>query len=274
MAIKKLRPMTPGQRGMSKSTFEELTTDRAHKPLLLPMSSTAGRNNTGRVTARHKGGGHKKHYRIIDFKRNKLNVPGKVATIEYDPNRNARIALIFYVDGEKRYILAPNGLEVGMQIIASPEADIKIGNAMPLRNIPLGTTIHNIELRQGKGGQIVRSAGALAQLVAKEGEYGQVKLPSGEQRMVHLNCIATIGQVGNIEHKNMSIGKAGRKRWMGVRPANRGVTMNACDHPHGGGEGKSPIGGKPQTPWGKPAMGWKTRRNKTSSRFIVRERSR
>jgi large subunit ribosomal protein L2 len=274
MAIKKLRPMTPGQRGMSKSTFEELTTDRAHKPLLLPMSSTAGRNNTGRVTARHKGGGHKKHYRIIDFKRNKLNVAGKVATIEYDPNRNARIALIFYVDGEKRYILAPNGLEVGMQIIASPEADIKVGNAMPLRNIPLGTTIHNIELRQGKGGQIVRSAGAMAQLVAKEGEYGQVKLPSGEQRMVHLNCIATIGQVGNIEHKNMSIGKAGRKRWMGVRPANRGVTMNACDHPHGGGEGKSPIGGKPQTPWGKPAMGFKTRRNKTTSRFIVRERSR
>lgn len=274
MAIKKLRPMTPGQRGMSKSTFDEITTDRPEKSLTFALKSTAGRNNTGRVTARHKGGGHKKHYRIIDFKRNKTNIVGKVATIEYDPNRNARIALIFYVDGEKRYILAPVGLEVGMQVIASSEADIKVGNALPLRNIPLGTTIHNIELRKGKGGQIVRSAGAMAQLVAKDGDYGQVKLPSGEQRMIHLDCIATIGQVGNIEHKNMSIGKAGRKRWMGVRPANRGVTMNACDHPHGGGEGKSPIGGKPQTPWGKPAMGFKTRRNKTTSRFIVRERSR
>jgi len=274
MAIKKLRPMTPGTRGMSRSTFEEITCTTPHKPLLVALKSTGGRNSQGKLTARHKGGGHKKHYRIIDFKRNKVGVVGKVATIEYDPNRNARIALIFYVDGEKRYILAPHGLEVGMQVIASPEADIKIGNCLPMKNIPLGTTIHNIELRQGKGGQIVRAAGAMAQLVAKDGDYAQVRLPSGEQRMVHINCVATIGQVGNIDHKNMSIGKAGRKRWMGVRPANRGVVMNACDHPHGGGEGKSPIGGKPQTPWGKPAMGWKTRRNKKTSRFIVRERSR
>jgi large subunit ribosomal protein L2 len=264
--------MTPGQRGMSKPTFEEITTDKPHKALLIPKKSTAGRNNQGKVTARHKGGGHKQHIRLIDFKRNKIGVPGKVATIEYDPNRNARIALVVYQDGDKRYILAPLGLEVGTPVIASPEADIKVGNALPLRNIPLGTTIHNIELRKGKGGQIVRSAGAMAQLVAKEGDYAQVKLPSGEQRMVNMDCYATIGQVGNIEHKNMSIGKAGRQRWMGVRPANRGVVMNACDHPHGGGEGKSPIGGKPQTPWGKPAMGFKTRRNKTTSRFIVRGR--
>lgn len=274
MAIKKLRPMTPGQRGMSKSTFEEITTDRPQKNLTFALKSQAGRNNQGKVTTRHRGGGHKRHYRIIDFKRNKLDVTGKVATIEYDPNRNARIALIFYADGDKRYILAPVGLNVGMSIISSAGADIKVGNALPLRNIPLGTTIHNIELRKGKGGQIVRSAGALAQLVAKDGDYAQVKLPSGEQRMVHLSCCATIGQVGNIEHKNMAIGKAGRQRWLGKRPANRGVTMNACDHPHGGGEGKSPIGGKPQTPWGKPAMGFKTRRNKSSNRLIVRQRPR
>lgn len=274
MAIRKLRPMTPGQRGMSKHTFDEITTDRPEKSLLEPMKSKAGRNNQGKVTTRHKGGGHKKHYRIIDFKRNKVGVVGRVMTIEYDPNRNCRISLVFYGDGEKRYILTPHGLVVGQEIIASSEADIKIGNAMPLRHIPLGTTIHNIELKKGKGGQIVRSAGAMAQLVAKDGNYAQVKLPSGEQRMVHLDCIATIGQVGNIEHKNMAIGKAGRKRWLGVRPSNRGVVMNACDHPHGGGEGKSPIGGKPQTPWGKPAMGFKTRRNKQTSQFIVRERSR
>ena len=274
MPIKKLRPMTPGQRGMSKSTFEELTTDRPEKSLLSPLKSKAGRNAQGIVTTRHRGGGHKRHYRVIDFKRNKVGIPGKVATIEYDPNRNARIALVNYVDGEKRYILAPHGLEVGMTVIASSEADIKVGNAMPLRNIPLGTSIHNIELRKGKGGQIVRAAGAAAQLVAKDGDYAQVKLPSGEQRMVHIDCIATIGQVGNLEAKNMKLGKAGRKRWMGIRPTVRGVVMNACDHPHGGGEGKSPIGGKPQTPWGKPAMGYKTVRKKASSKFIVRERTR
>ncbi|MEB3327991.1 MAG: 50S ribosomal protein L2 [Candidatus Sericytochromatia bacterium] len=274
MAIKKLRPMTPGQRGMSKSTFEELTTDRPEKSLLTPLHSKAGRNAQGVVTTRHRGGGHKRHYRLIDFKRNKVGVPGKVATIEYDPNRNARIALVNYVDGEKRYILAPHGLEVGMTVLASPEADIKVGNAMPLRNIPLGTSIHNIELRKGKGGQIVRAAGAAAQLVAKDGDYAQVKLPSGEQRMVHIDCIATIGQVGNLDAKNLKLGKAGRKRWMGIRPTVRGVVMNACDHPHGGGEGKSPIGGKPQTPWGKPAMGYKTVRKKASSKFIVRERTR
>lgn len=272
MAIKKLRPMTPGTRGMSRSDFAEITTDSPEKSLLTKLKKHSGRNNQGKVTARHKGGGHRRHYRMIDFKRNKLGVPGKVATIEYDPNRNARIALVFYADGEKRYILAPHGVGVGTEVIASPEADIKPGNALPLKNIPLGTGIHNIELRQGKGGQIVRAAGAMAQLVAKEGDYAQVKLPSGEQRMVNINCWATVGQVGNVEAKNIKVGKAGRKRWLGIRPTVRGVVMNACDHPHGGGEGKSPIGGKPQTPWGKPAMGFKTRRNKTTSKFIVRGR--
>jgi large subunit ribosomal protein L2 len=266
--------MTPGTRGMSRSTFEELTTDTPHKPLLKKLKKLSGRNNQGKITVRHKGGGHKQHYRVIDFKRNKLNVPGVVATIEYDPNRNARIALVNYTDGDKRYILAPVGVAVGTPVIASPDADIKPGNALPLKNIPLGTTIHNIEMRLGKGGQIVRSAGAAAQLVAKEGDYAQVRLPSGEQRMININCWATIGQVGNIDAKNMSVGKAGRKRWMGIKPTVRGVVMNACDHPHGGGEGKSPIGGKPQTPWGKPAMGFKTRKNKTTSRFIVRGRTR
>jgi large subunit ribosomal protein L2 len=272
MPIKKLKPMTPGTRGMSRSTFEELTTDRPEKSLTVRLKRHAGRNAQGKITTRHRGGGHKKNYRLIDFKRNKLGVPGKVTTIEYDPNRNARIALVVYVDGDKRYILAPHGVTVGTEIIASPEADIKPGNALPLKNIPLGTTIHNIELRLGKGGQIVRAAGAMAQLVAKEGDYAQVKLPSGEQRMVNINCWATVGQVGNIDHKNMAVGKAGRKRWMGIKPTVRGVVMNAVDHPHGGGEGKSPIGGKPQTPWGKPAMGFKTRSNKTTSRFIVRDR--
>jgi large subunit ribosomal protein L2 len=274
MPIKKLKPMTPGTRGMSRSTFEELTTDRPEKSLTVRLKRHAGRNAQGKITTRHRGGGHQKNYRLIDFKRNKLGVPGKVTTIEYDPNRNARIALVVYVDGDKRYILAPHGVTVGTEIIASPEADIKPGNALPLKNIPLGTSIHNIELRMGKGGQIVRAAGAMAQLVAKEGDYAQVKLPSGEQRMVNINCWATVGQVGNIDHKNMAVGKAGRKRWMGIKPTVRGVVMNANDHPHGGGEGKSPIGGKPQTPWGKPAMGFKTRRNKQTSRFIVRGRTR
>ncbi|HEY9721754.1 MAG TPA: 50S ribosomal protein L2 [Oscillatoriaceae cyanobacterium] len=274
MAIKKLNPTTPGTRGMSRATFDELTTDKPAKGLTVILKKKSGRNAQGKVTARHKGGGHKQQYRIIDFKRNNHGVQGTVVTIEYDPNRNARIALVNYKDGDKRYILAPVGVGVGTPVIASPEADIKPGNALPLRNIPLGTTIHNIELRKGKGGQIVRSAGAMAQLVAKEGDYAQVKLPSGEQRMVHMDCWATIGQVGNVEAKNEKIGKAGRTRWKGVRPTVRGVVQNACDHPHGGGEGKSPIGGKPQTPWGKPAMGFKTRRNKTTSRFIVRGRTR
>ncbi|MFP5504492.1 MAG: 50S ribosomal protein L2 [Candidatus Sericytochromatia bacterium] len=273
MAIKNLKPNTPGTRGMSRSNFEEITTSTPEKSLLVSLKKHSGRNNQGRVTVRHKGGGHRKHYRLIDFKRDKRGIPGRVATIEYDPNRNARIALVFYADGEKRYILAPVGVTVGTEIIASPEADIKPGNALPLRNIPLGTTIHNIELRVGKGGQIVRSAGAGAQLVAKEGEYAQVKLPSGEQRMVLMTCWATVGQVGNVEFKNMSVGKAGRTRWLGIRPTVRGVVMNACDHPHGGGEGKSPIGGKPQTPWGKPAMGYRTRKNKTTDKFIVRRRN-
>jgi large subunit ribosomal protein L2 len=274
MALKILKPTTPGQRGMSRATFEEITTSKPEKSLLQRKKKHAGRNAEGKITMRHQGGGHKQHYRLIDFKRNKLGVPGRVATIEYDPNRNARIALIHYADGEKRYILAVHGMIVGQEIIASPEADIKPGNAMPLKNIPLGTHIHNIELRPGKGGQMVRSAGALAQLVAKEGDYAQVKLPSGEQRMVLIGCQATIGQVGNLDAKNIKIGKAGRKRWMGIRPTVRGVVMNACDHPHGGGEGKSPIGGKPQTPWGKPAMGYKTRKNKLTSKFVVRQRSR
>ena len=273
MAIKNLKPNPPGTRGMRRSNFEEITTSTPEKSLLVKLKKHSGRNNQGRVTVRHKGGGHRKHYRLIDFKRDKRGIPGRVATIEYDPNRNARIALVFYADGEKRYILAPVGVTVGTEIIASPEADIKPGNALPLRNIPLGTTIHNIELRVGKGGQIVRSAGAGAQLVAKEGEYAQVKLPSGEQRMVLMTCWATVGQVGNVEFKNMSVGKAGRTRWLGIRPTVRGVVMNACDHPHGGGEGKSPIGGKPQTPWGKPAMGYRTRKNKTTDKFIVRRRN-
>lgn len=274
MAINKLRPITPGQRGMSRASFEEITATKPLKSLTRAQKSKAGRNAQGKITTRHRGGGHKQHYRLIDFKRNKMEVPGKVATIEYDPNRNARIALVVYADGDKRYILAPVGVEVGSPVVASASADIKPGNAMPLRNIPLGTGIHNIELHRGKGGQIVRAAGAMAQLVAKDGEYAQVKLPSGEQRMVHMECFATIGQVGNVEFKNMSIGKAGRKRWMGIRPTNRGVVMNACDHPHGGGEGKSPVGGKAQTPWGQPAMGFKTRRNKRTTRFIVRGRTR
>lgn len=274
MAINKLRPVTPGQRGMSRASFEEITASKPVKALTRAQKSKAGRNAQGKVTTRHRGGGHKKHYRIIDFKRNKMEVPGKVTTIEYDPNRNARIALVVYADGDKRYILAPVGLEVGAPVVASASADIKPGNALPLKAIPLGTGIHNIELHRGKGGQIVRAAGAMAQLVAKDGDYVQVRLPSGEQRMVHHECFATIGQVGNVEFKNLSIGKAGRKRWMGIRPTNRGVVMNACDHPHGGGEGKSPVGGKAQTPWGQPAMGFKTRRNKRTTRFIVRGRTR
>jgi len=274
MPARRYKPTSAGRRNSSVLTRDSVTRDKPEKKLTTKLHKTGGRNNKGRITTRHIGGGHKRRYRHIDFKRRKDGVPATVAAIEYDPNRSANIALLHYHDGEKRYILAPHGLEVGMTILASPEADIKVGNAMPLKNIPLGTSIHNIELRKGKGGQIVRSAGAMAQLVAKDGDYAQVKLPSGEQRMVHIDCIATIGQVGNIEHKNMKIGKAGRKRWMGIKPTVRGVVMNAVDHPHGGGEGKSPIGGKPQTPWGKPAMGFKTRRNKQTSRFIVRGRTR
>lgn len=274
MAIKKFKPTSPGKRFMTVSAFEEITTSTPEKSLLAPLKSKAGRNVQGKLTVRHHGGGHKRKYRIIDFKRNKTDIPAKVATIEYDPNRTANIALLHYVDGEKRYIIAPVGLKVGDMVFSGPNADIKTGNALPLRNIPVGTVIHNIELKIGKGGQLVRSAGGQAQLMAKEGNYGYVRLPSGEERLIHLDCYATIGRVGNADHENISIGKAGRSRWMGKRPTVRGVVMNPVDHPHGGGEGKAPIGRKsPVTPWGKPTLGYKTRKkNKASDKYIVKKR--
>jgi len=258
---------------MSVSTFDEITRSRPERSLVVKQNSRAGRNNQGRITSRHRGGGVKQRYRVIDFKRNKFGIPAKVFSIEYDPNRSARIALLHYVDGEKRYILAPNGLKVGDHVMSGPEADIRVGNALPLRNIPTGTVIHNIELHKGRGGQIVRSAGTSAQLMAKEGDYAVVRLPSGEQRTVHLECIATVGQVGNLDHENVRIGKAGRSRYLGRRPHVRGSVMNPVDHPHGGGEGRAPIGGQPQTPWGKPAMGFRTRHNKRTDKFILRRRN-
>ncbi len=273
MGIKKLKPTSPARRYQTYLTNDELTTDQPHKPLLVSKKRTSARNNTGRMTVRHRGGGHKRHYRIIDFKRDKFGVPGIVATIEYDPNRSARIALINYADGEKRYIIAPVGLKVGQSIISGPEADILTGNALPIKNIPLGTEIHNIELKPGKGGQMARSAGSFAQLVAKEGEAAQLRLPSGEIRFVSVNCMATIGQVGNAEHENVSVGKAGRTRWKGVRPTVRGVAMNPVDHPHGGGEGKTSGGRNPVTPWGQPTRGYKTRNNKRTDKFIVKRRT-
>jgi len=274
MAVKKFKPTSPGRRTMTVSAFEEITTDKPEKSLLVPLKKNAGRNVYGRVTARHRGGGHKRQYRLIDFKRNKDGIPATVATIEYDPNRSARIALLNYADGEKRYIIAPLGLKVGDKVMSGPEADIKVGNALPLKNIPVGTMIHNIELKIAKGGQIVRSAGTAAQLMAKEGNYAHVRLPSGEVRLVHVNCRATVGQVGNIEHENITIGKAGRSRWMGKRPHVRGIVMNPVDHPHGGGEGRSPIGRKtPVSPWGQPAKGYKTRRRKETDKFIVKKRT-
>jgi large subunit ribosomal protein L2 len=273
MAIKSYKPTSAGRRHQTCSTFEEITTAKPEKSLLVTLKKTGGRNSFGRVTSRHIGGGHKQKYRIIDFRRDKREIPAKVASIEYDPNRSARIALLHYVDGEKRYILAPLDLKVGDTIIASDTADIKPGNALPLRAIPLGTIIHNIELKIGKGGQLTRSAGTFAQLMSKEGKYAQVKLPSGEVRMVLLDCIATIGQVGNIDHENVNIGKAGRSRWLGKRPKVRGVAMNPVDHPHGGGEGRTSGGRHPVTPWGIPTKGYKTRTNKTSSRFIVKART-
>lgn len=257
---------------MSVSTFDEITRSRPERSLVVKKNSRAGRNNEGHITARHRGGGVKRRYRIIDFKRNKTGVPAKVFSIEYDPNRSARIALLHYVDGEKRYILAPNGLKVGDRVMSGPEADIRVGNALPLRNMPTGAVIHNIELHIGRGGQIVRSAGTAAQLMAKEGDYAVVRLPSGEQRSVHLDCIATVGQVGNLDHENVRVGKAGRSRYLGRRPHVRGSVMNPVDHPHGGGEGRAPIGGQPQTPWGKPAMGYRTRHNKRTDKFILRRR--
>jgi large subunit ribosomal protein L2 len=259
---------------MTRSTFEEITTSTPHKPLLEPHKRQAGRNQQGRMTVRHRGGGAKRNYRRIDFKRDKWDVPARLATIEYDPNRSARIGLLHYADGEKRYILVPQGLQVGAVILAGPRAEARVGNALPLASIPLGTVIHNIELVPGKGGQIVRSAGASAQLMAKEADKAQVRLPSGEVRRVDLRCMATVGQVGNIDHENQNLGKAGRSRHLGRRPEVRGVAMTPRDHPHGGGEGKSPTGMPPKTPWGQPAMGHRTRRNKTSGRLIVRSRHR
>ena len=276
MGIKKFRPTSPALRQMTVSTFDEITTNEPEKSLLSSLNKKSGRNNDGKITIRHRGGGAKRKYRIIDFKRTKDGVPGKVATIEYDPNRTANIALIHYADGEKRYILAPNKLKVGDMIESGEDVDIKIGNALPLKFIPVGTVIHNIELKAGKGGQMVRSAGNSAQLTAKEGNYAQVKLPSSEVRMVRIECRATIGQVGNIDHENITIGKAGRKRHMGIRPTVRGSVMNPNDHPHGGGEGRTPIGRpSPVTPWGKPTLGYKTRqKNKKSDQYIVRARKR
>ena len=272
MALKKYKPTSAGRRFQTSLTFEEISAARPEKSLTVGLRSTGGRNSQGRVTSRFMGGGHKRLYRIIDFRRDKMGVPAKVASIEYDPNRTARIALLHYVDGEKRYILAPNGLTVGAQVVAGPAADILPGNALPLRGIPLGTTIHNIELKRGRCGQLVRSAGAAAQLMAKEGGYAQVRLPSGEVRQVHIECYATIGQVGNIEHENVSVGKAGRSRWVGRRPHVRGVAMNPVDHPMGGGEGKTSGGRHPTSPWGWKTKGMKTRNNKRTDSFIVRRR--
>jgi len=272
MPIRKYNPTTPGRRGMTSLTFDEITTDTPHAPLTEKLQPSGGRSSTGEQTIWWRGGGHKRLYRIIDFKRDKAGIPGKVSTIEYDPNRSARIALLTYADGEKRYILQPLGLKVGDTIVAGDNVDILPGNALPLKNIPLGTMIHNIELKQGKGGQMVRSAGTAAQLMAKEGNYAQVKLPSGEVRRVHVDCYATIGQVGNLEHENISVGKAGRTRWLGRRSHNRGVSMNPVDHPMGGGEGKTSGGRHPCTPWGVPTKGYKTRNNKRTDAMIVRSR--
>ncbi|MDK9717777.1 MAG: 50S ribosomal protein L2 [Trichlorobacter sp.] len=273
MAIKSYKPTSAGRRHQTCSTFEEITSTTPEKSLLVKIKKTGGRNHFGRVTARHQGGGHKQKYRMIDFRRDKRGIPAKVATIEYDPNRSARIALLHYIDGEKRYILAPVDLKVGDTVLSGPEADIKPGNCLPLRSIPLGTIIHNIELKIGKGAQLARSAGTFAQLMSKEGKYSQVKLPSGEVRLVLQDCYATIGQVGNIDHENVSLGKAGRSRWLGKRPKVRGVAMNPVDHPHGGGEGRTSGGRHPVTPWGIPTKGYKTRTNKTSDRFIVKKRT-
>ncbi|MBU2551580.1 MAG: 50S ribosomal protein L2 [Proteobacteria bacterium] len=273
MAIKKVKPTSPGRRFQTYPTFEEITRTEPEKSLLAPLKKTGGRNNNGRITSRHRGGGHKRRYRIIDFKRDKMDVPGNVFSIEYDPNRSARIALLHYVDGEKRYILAPLNLKVGDTVISAEKADIKPGNAMPLKNIPLGTLVHNIELKLGKGGQMVRGAGTYAQLMAKEGRYVLLKLPSSELRLVFADCKASIGQLTNPDHSNISYGKAGRRRWLGVRPQSRGVVMNPVDHPHGGGEGKSSGGRHPVTPWGVPTKGFKTRpKKKASNKFIIKRR--
>jgi len=273
MAVKKYKPTTPGQRGMTGYAFEEITKDTPERSLLVPQRKSGGRNVYGRVTVRHRGGGHKRHIRVVDFKRDKRGIPARVAAIEYDPNRTARLALLHYADGEKRYIIAPLELRVGDSVIAGPEAEIRPGNSMPIANIPVGTMVHNIELKAGRGGQLVRSAGGAAQLLAKEGDYAQVRMPSGEVRLVRQVCYATIGQVGNLDHSNIKLGKAGRKRHLGIRPAVRGSAMSPRDHPHGGGEGRQPIGMPgPKSPWGKPTLGYKTRRNKTTDKYILRRR--
>ncbi len=273
MAIKIYKPTSPGRRGMSVSTFEEITRSKPEKSLVRPVRQRAGRNNQGRVTVRHRGGGHKRQYRLIDFRRDKFGIPARVTSIEYDPNRSARIALLTYADGEKRYILAPVGLKVGSQVMSGTESEIRVGNALPLRNIPLGTVVHNVELQPGRGGQMARSAGVGAQVLAKEGDYAQLRLPSGEVRRVQMTCLATIGQVGNTDHANLNMGKAGRRRWLGWRPTVRGTAMDPNSHPHGGGEGRSPVGlPGPKTPWGKPALGYKTRSNKRTDKYIVRRR--
>jgi large subunit ribosomal protein L2 len=274
MALKTYKPTTPSRRNMTSSTFEEITRTDPERSLLKPLTKKAGRNNDGRLSVRHKGGGHKRMFRVIDFKRNKDGIPARVASIEYDPNRSANIALLFYQDGLKTYILAPNGLQVDQMVVSGTDADIKVGNTLPLQNIPVGTLVHNIEMKPGKGAQMVRSAGGSAQLMAKEGSYATLRLPSGEMRMIRIECRATIGQVGNLDHENINIGKAGRSRWLGIRPTVRGSVMNPCDHPHGGGEGRNSIGRNPCTPWGKPALGAKTRKKKNSSnRFIVKRRT-
>lgn len=273
MAIKKFKPTSAGRRFVTVSDFKDITCAEPEKSLLEPLKKNAGRNAQGRMTVRHRGGGHKRMFRIIDFKRKKDGIPAKVVSIEYDPNRSARIALLHYADGEKSYILAPVGVKVGQSLISGADADIKVGNCLPLRNIPLGTMIHNIELYPGGGGQLVRSAGTSAQLMAKEGKYADIRMPSGEMRLLLVNCRATIGQVSNVEHENISVGKAGRKRWMGMRPSVRGVVMNPTDHPHGGGEGRSPVGRNPVTPWGKPTLGARTRKKKPSDKLIVKRRT-
>lgn len=272
MPVRNYKPTTPGRRGMSVSTFEEITKRKPEKSLTEPLKQRAGRNNQGRITTRHQGGGHKRKYRVIDWRRDKIGVAAEVIAIEYDPNRSARIALVQYEDGERRYILAPSGVRVGAQVSSGSGSEIAVGNALALRDIPLGTQIHNVELHPGRGGKLVRGAGTAAQLMAKEGDWATVRLPSGETRRVHLTCTATIGAVGNAEHATIKLGKAGRSRWLGRRPTVRGSAMTPRDHPHGGGEGKAPIGGQPQTPWGKPAMGKKTRRRKVTDQFIIRRR--
>ncbi len=273
MGIKRYKPTSPGRRFQTVSDFKEVTTSEPHKPLLRPLSKSGGRNGHGRITLRRRGGGHKRHYRLVDFRREKEGVPSRVVSIEYDPNRSARIALLQYRDGEKRYILAPQGLGVNDEVMSGKDAEIRPGNALPLRYIPMGTLIHNIEMRPGKGGQMIRSAGTYGQIMAKEGKYAQIRFPSGEVRMILQDCMATVGQLGNAEHENISLGKAGRSRWHGRRPKVRGVAMNPVDHPHGGGEGKTSGGRHPVTPWGVPTKGYKTRKNRQSDRFIVKKRT-